>query len=143
MMKQLHPLMLTELGLKATLEDMLNHWSQRNPELKLSMQCTDAVEELDQKVSIQIFRVIQESMTNIIRHAHATRVTIELKIINNGQQKLQIKIIDDGQGCDINVVSSGFGLLGMRERIKSLEGVLTLTSQPQQGLIVTACIPIK
>ena len=142
MMHQLHPLMLTELGLKATLEDMLNHWSERNPELTLSMECTDAVNELEQKISIQVFRVIQECLTNIIRHAHAKRVKIELEVINEVQKTLQLKVTDDGQGCDINVVSSGFGLLGMQERIKTLGGELTLTSQAQQGLTVIACIPM-
>jgi two-component system sensor histidine kinase UhpB len=143
MMHQLHPLMLTELGLKATLEDMLDHWSERNPELILSLECTDAVEELEQKISIQVFRVIQECLTNVIRHAHAKRVRIELNVINEVQKKLQLKVTDDGQGCDINVVSSGFGLLGMQERIKTLEGELTFKSQAQQGLTVIAFIPMK
>jgi two-component system sensor histidine kinase UhpB len=135
--------MLTELGLKATLEDMLDHWSERNPELILSMECTDAVDELEKKISIQVFRVIQECLTNIIRHAHAKRVRIELNVINEVQKKLQLKVTDDGQGCDINVVSSGFGLLGMQERIKTLEGELTFKSQAQQGLTVIAFIPMK
>jgi two-component system, NarL family, sensor histidine kinase UhpB len=70
-MHQLHPLALTELGLKAAIEDLLNHWSTKNPEIKFHLSCADEVDTLGQKITIQIFRVIQECLTNTIRHADA------------------------------------------------------------------------
>jgi two-component system sensor histidine kinase UhpB len=143
MMHQLHPLILSELGLKATLEDMGNYWSERNPGLTLSIRCADAVDNLGHKFKIQLFRVIQECLTNISRHADARRVGITLSIDWDQQKMLQLQVVDDGKGCDLNMLSSGFGLRGMQERIKTLGGVLTFQSQPGHGMVVTARVPIQ
>ncbi len=142
MMQQLHPLILIELGLKATLEDLVSHWAERNPELLLTLHCDDAVDALDKKITIQVFRVIQECLTNIIRHAHASHVNINLDIGNQQINRLHLQVEDDGQGCDIDSVSSGFGLLGMQERIKSLDGSFELHSRPGAGMKIIAIIPI-
>lgn len=80
MMRQLHPLVLTELGLRATVEDLLNQWGERNPTLKITFNCTDAVDVLEHQYTIQIFRVIQECLTNIVRHAQATEAHIDIAI---------------------------------------------------------------
>lgn len=142
MMQQLHPLVLTELGLKAMLEEMVNRWSERNPELRLSINCSDDVDGLDKNLSIQVFRVIQECLTNVIRHAHADRVSIDLENIHQPQAVLQLKVKDNGCGCDLKSISRGFGLQGMQERVKSLHGALSVQSQPGAGMTVTAKIPL-
>jgi two-component system sensor histidine kinase UhpB len=144
MMHQLHPLVLTELGLKATMEDLLNHWSSRNPELKLIITCPDEVDDLEQKITIQIFRVVQECLTNIVRHAQAKQAVISLKIEhqNKIRSALRLQVTDDGQGCTIETIKTGFGLLGMRERINSLGGEFTIQTQPHQGLNIIATIPL-
>jgi two-component system, NarL family, sensor histidine kinase UhpB len=141
MMRNLHPLVLTELGLKASLEDLLNHWAQRHPELSISLDCADVVDKLEQKITIQVFRIVQECLTNIIRHAKATEVTIHLEI--NPEKMLQLEIVDNGQGCLLSETKKGFGLLAIRERIKSLDGVLTIQTAQQQGMKITANIPLK
>lgn len=142
MMQQLHPLVLTELGLKATLEEMVNHWSERNPDLNLAIRCSDEVDALDKAVIIQVFRVIQECLTNVVRHAKAHRVTIDLKMTDKPQDTLLLKVQDDGQGCDLSVTNRGFGLRGIKERIKSLNGEISLQSKPSEGMTVTARIPL-
>jgi len=139
MMHQLHPMILTDLGLKATLEDMANHWSERNPQLALSIECCTRADALDQKISIQLFRVIQECLTNTVRHAQAKQVKVTL---TTQADSLQLRVADDGIGCDIKRVCSGFGLRGMQERIKSLGGELSIHSQPGQGMTITAKIPL-
>ncbi|MGZ8223080.1 MAG: histidine kinase [Methylobacter sp.] len=145
MMHQLHPLVLTELGLKATMEDLLNHWSMRNPELKLTITCPDEVDDLEQKISIQIFRVVQECLTNIVRHAQASQAAISLEIEHQTDTgpKLRLQVTDNGQGCAANRIKTGFGLLGMRERINSLGGNFTIQTQPQLGMTITATIPLS
>lgn len=143
MMHQLHPLVLTELGLKATLEDLRNHWASRNPALNLRIDCPDEVDGLDLKITIQLFRVVQECLTNIIRHAHAQQALIKLEIIPAAQHKtLLLQVTDNGLGCAKNQLNSGFGLRGMRARVHSLGGQLTIQSQPQQGMSITASIPL-
>ncbi|TAL45541.1 MAG: histidine kinase, partial [Methylovulum sp.] len=135
------PLVLTELGLKATLEDLLNHWSSRNPELQLSLHCPDAVDSLEQKITIQIFRIVQECVTNIVRHAQASRASINLELVSG--KLLQLQISDNGRGCERETLKTGFGVLGMRERINSLGGTLMIQTQPGQGLSINASIPLK
>jgi len=144
MMHQLHPLVLTELGLKATMEDLLNHWSIRNPELKLTITCPDEVDFLEQKITIQIFRIVQECLTNIVRHAQAKQAAISLEIEHQGKTgaALRLQVTDDGQGCAIDKIKTGFGLLGMRERINSLGGKFTIQTQPRQGMSIIATIPL-
>jgi two-component system sensor histidine kinase UhpB len=139
MMHQLHPLILTELGLKATLEDLINHWAIRQPTLKISLDYANEVDNLDAKIAIQLFRVVQECLTNTVRHAKATHASIRLAI---DQQLLQLTVADNGQGC-VSSEKTGFGLLGMKERINSLGGELTLQSQPQQGMTIQASIPLS
>jgi two-component system sensor histidine kinase UhpB len=169
MMHQLHPLVLTELGLKASMEDLLNHWALRNPALKLTINCPDEVDTLEPKITIQVFRIVQECLTNIVRHAQAKQAIISLEIVHSSTtgRTLRLQVTDDGQGCvlgqpqgiaptnaEISVgaipcgrpaemIKTGFGLVGMRERINSLGGELTIQTQPQQGMSVIATIPLK
>ncbi len=142
MMQQLHPLVLTELGLKATLDEMVNQWSERNPNLNLAINCSDEVDDIDKNIIIQTFRVIQEGLTNVARHAQAHLVTVDLEIQDSPQVSLQLKIQDDGQGCDLSNLNRGFGLLGIKERIKSLNGEINLLSKPGEGMTITALIPL-
>jgi two-component system sensor histidine kinase UhpB len=144
MMHQLHPLILTELGLKATLEDLLNLYLTRHPEINIVMTCSPEVDNLEQKITIQIFRVIQECLTNIVRHAQAKQVSIDLDITKSGEGRKQftLKVMDDGQGCSATMIKSGFGLLSMRERIHSLGGEFAIQTQPQKGMCVMAGIPL-
>ncbi|MCK9394447.1 MAG: histidine kinase [Methylobacter sp.] len=144
MMHQLHPLVLTELGLKATMEDLLNHWAIRNPELKLTIDCPDEVDDLEQKITIQIFRVVQECLTNIVRHAQAKQAAISLEIDHQAKtgKALRLQVTDDGQGCATDTIKTGFGLLGMKERINSLGGEFTIQTRPQLGMSVIATIPL-
>ena len=141
MMKQLHPLILTELGLKATLEDLINHWDSRTTAITFNLQVDEAVDSLDKTITIQVFRVIQESLTNIIRHAQATRVSISLSI-KVGSNTLDLLVKDNGQGCDLSTVSTGFGLQGMAERVKLLGGSFELQSQVDKGMQIKAQIPL-
>ena len=142
MMQQLHPLVLTELGLKASLDDLIQHWAERNPDLNLTIDCDDCVDSIDKTIAIHIFRVIQECLTNIIRHAQASAVNIRFDIIEQPFAQLHLSICDNGRGCDLTANQPGFGLLGMKERIKSLNGEISFMSMPQQGMSISVKIPL-
>lgn len=145
MMHQLHPLILSELGLKATLEDLLNHWAVRNPALSISLNSPDEVDLFEQKISIQVFRIVQECITNSIRHAKASKVVISLEILQESaiRSVLRLQVTDDGQGCSLEKLKTGFGLLGMRQRVNSLTGELTIKTLPNEGMSIIAIIPVK
>lgn len=141
-MTQLHPLTLTELGLKAAIEDLTSRWSAKMPGLKFAFHCTGAVDAIDPNISIQVFRVIQECLTNIIRHAGAKECTINLIIEHNPINQICLTVKDDGKGSPMEQLNKGFGVLGMRERIHSLGGSLSMHSSLNQGVEVKALIPL-
>ena len=140
MMKQLHPALLTELGLKATLEDLLHQWQARSPSIAFTLHCDDAVDQVAPNTVIQVFRIIQEGLTNIIRHARATQVSVKIQL---NQGKLILLVTDNGCGCESDKLTSGFGLLGIKERIKLLEGSLQISSKIDNGLQLKAQIPLS
>ncbi len=141
MMQQLHPLILTELGLAATLDDLVNHWHERHPAMNLTLHYDDAIDDFSKTTTIQIYRVIQECLTNIIRHAQASEVVISLDVAQDANT-LHLQVADNGQGCCLETMATGFGLLGIKERIKSLAGEFDLQSQPGQGMKINAYIPM-
>ena len=141
MMQQLHPLLLSELGLKAALDDLISRWHEHNPELTITLDCDDRVDQLDDTLNIQLFRVIQECLTNINRHAQARQVKITLKI-DAIQPKLELYVNDDGRGCHPDQLRSGFGVSGIRERIASLDGQFSIDTQLGKGLTLQAQIPL-
>lgn len=142
MMHQLHPLVLTELGLKAAIEDLIGHWTARHPELHLSLDCSEQVDGLNQKITIQIFRVVQECLTNIVRHALASEATIAIRIDREAEARLRLEVRDNGQGCEDGNLKAGFGLRGMRERIQSLGGEFSIDTRLRQGMRIAASIPL-
>lgn len=138
MMHQLHPLVLTELGLKAGLEDLIAHWAIRANQLEIQLDCSSDTEQLSANIAIQVFRIVQECLTNIVRHAQANTAHIELSI---AQQVLLLKVSDNGIGCQ-EVSKTGFGLLGMKERVHSLGGEFSLHSQQGLGTRISVRIPL-
>jgi two-component system sensor histidine kinase UhpB len=79
-----------------------------------------------------------------VRHAQAKQAAISLKIERQAKTgtALRLQVTDDGQGCAVNKIKTGFGLLGMKERINSLGGELTIQTQPHQGMSIIATIPL-
>ena len=91
--------------------------------------------------STAVFRVVQESLTNVTRHSQAREVVISMQRCG---PHLQVVVRDDGQGFDTDVVGKGrgFGLFGMRERVLALGGSLRIASAPGQGTAVTIKLPV-
>ena len=95
---------------------------------------------LDDIQATAVFRVVQESLTNVARHAHATEVVIT---VGGGDGGLELRVQDNGGGFDPAVVrrAQGFGLLGMRERVLALGGKLHIDSVPGKGTSVVIDLP--
>lgn len=98
--------------------------------------------KLHEDIATCIFRIFQESLTNIMRYAQAKKVLISLNIID---KKITMTIEDDGIGFDIGVVQSRktFGILGMRERVRSLDGQFELNSAPGKGTKISISLPYR
>ena len=136
MMRALHPLSLTELGLGATLSDLVREWQRRVPELNFDLDYDPSLEQLSHDVTIHVYRIVQECLTNVVRHANATEVTI---LLTKRANTVWITVADNG--CGAILTDPGFGLLGMRERAESLGGKLKFESAQQGGESVVAQLP--
>ena len=143
MLHRLRPEVLDELGLAPALHDLVETWQLRNPGVTCSFTFNnDELANMSEPVSITAYRLVQECLTNITRHAHATHVEIitVLGTLYSPIQTLDISVSDNGKGFDPRQ-PRGFGLAGMRERIEGLGGSFKLTSQSGAGTLVQACIP--
>jgi signal transduction histidine kinase len=92
------------------------------------------------EISTALYRILQESLTNISKHSGATQVDIDLQHRDN---TIHLQIVDNGQGFDPERNTTGFGLQGMRERTTTLRGKFLLASQLEQGCCITISIPLS
>jgi signal transduction histidine kinase len=87
-----------------------------------------------------MYRLVQEALTNVVKHAGASRVTVT---VIEDDATVQLNITDDGAGFQTDAASEGFGLIGMRERVALLGGELDFDSQPGAGTTVAARLPVQ
>jgi two-component system sensor histidine kinase DegS len=87
-----------------------------------------------------IYRIVQEALTNAIKHANARRVWIEVR---EADGSVTIVVGDDGQGFDPGVAAKGFGLVGMRERTMLADGTLEVRSEAGAGTVLEVCLPVR
>ncbi|MEM8675488.1 MAG: sensor histidine kinase [Cyanobacteria bacterium P01_G01_bin.67] len=111
---------------------------QHRTEIAFNYQCLVA-HRLPQKITTTVYRIVQEALTNIIKHAEATEVDISLQILTN---QLEIRVEDNGIGFDPLENTTGFGIQGMGERTKALGGKFKLVSEPEIGCKISATIPL-
>jgi two-component system, NarL family, sensor histidine kinase UhpB len=136
---ELRPSILDDLGLAAGLE-----WLGRDFETRTGLRCAVSVPnniEISPERGIAVFRMCQEALTNVARHANATHVSIDL-VEADGQLTLEVR--DNGRGISPQELQghASFGLLGMRERATLLGGTATITGQPGKGTSVEVQVPV-
>ena len=135
---QLRPQSLDRLGLIATIRGMISTLEKNNPQLTIDFS-TNMEEALPASVKINLYRVIQEAMHNIIKYANAHNVYIQLLY---SEDHLYLRIEDDGIGFDTkNALTWGLGLKHMEERIDQLGGSFHIESEQGEGTIISAFIP--
>lgn len=150
LIRSLRPVALDELGLSASLEHLVDTWRSintgaliTNPEVKqvnYLLNIKGNIDVLRESINIAIFRIVQEALTNCAKHAQAN--TINVSIVNY-QQELIIIIDDDGIGFDTTRSTIGFGLLGIQERVESLNGELQIFSQHKSGVKIMITIKVN
>jgi signal transduction histidine kinase len=134
--EDLRPSALSNLGLIPALEILTQEFTQRSG-LQLSLELADTA--TDDHDRLALYRLVQEALTNVMRHAKAKHVRVTL---GEADGWLQLHIRDDGQGFNPDAVGAGHhGLIGMRHRIESLGGTLQLLSAPGRGTLVLARLP--
>lgn len=145
LIRHLRPVGFDELGIAAALEYCANDWRARLPGVAIDLSIVGDLRELVEIKRLALFRLVQESLTNIARHAEATRVTIRIERSGGREHEggeVVVGIADNGKGMELEAPRAGLGLVGMRERVAALGGRLKLTSRPGAGLEIVASIPL-
>jgi signal transduction histidine kinase len=141
----LMPSVLDDFGLGAGLQSLCEQFSKRSG-LKISFHEHGLTDRLSQDMEIALYRIAQEALNNIMKHAQAREVEVQIVRHKNG---LRLTIEDDGNGMKGNVplkgpsVSGGTGLVGIRERANSFGGTILIDSSPGKGTMINVEIPIK
>ncbi|HEX6828961.1 MAG TPA: histidine kinase, partial [Burkholderiales bacterium] len=122
MLQRLRPETLESLGLEEAVRELVEGWRARNPDVECRLELAAPLGAIDDAAGIAAYRVVQEALTNVARHARARRVMVRLAR-GSGRERdaLEITVRDDGIGR-IPEPQRGFGLLGMRERVEALGG---------------------
>ncbi|MFH1498388.1 MAG: sensor histidine kinase [Verrucomicrobiota bacterium] len=140
--RELRPSVLDDLGLIPALRAYMKTMADRK-KIRIELTATASVETLNDRGRTVLYRVAQEALTNVARHAQATLVSVSIK---KTQGAVRMEVHDDGKSFNVektigSKTNKRLGLLGMRERVEMVGGTLTIESAPGHGTTVCAYIP--
>lgn len=136
MLHSLRPALLDELGLADSLRELVAQWQEHNPNINCLLSMEGALDNLGETLSITIYRLVQEGLTNVTKHAQASHVAITLHRkhdITANKDSVMLTIEDDGKGIVPNMPTNGFGLPGMRERVLAEGGHFSIDDSCEKG----------
>ncbi len=144
MLRRIRPAYVEELGLEAGIREQVAAFRQRNPWIACALDVQGDLASLDEEVGVTIYRVVQESLSNITVHAKARNVSIGLSVraaaaLPDGG--VDIRISDDGAGFFQLRSNRGLGLTGIRERARALGGSCSIVSEPGKGTRIDVTVP--
>ena len=144
-LERLRPVGLAELGLREALTALQRLWSESHPEVEIETSISHALGETGETAELTIYRVVQEALTNVFRHARATAVNVSIEPaqppagVQGNRDYALVCVRDNGRGLKPDQ-KFGLGLTGMRERILALGGTLTVASG-EGGVTIEAMVP--
>jgi two-component system, NarL family, sensor histidine kinase UhpB len=144
-LRRLRPPGLDELGIAAALEDCIDGWRRRMPGVRFELAIADGCDDLGEAVNMTLYRLVQEGLTNVAKHARATRASVRidrLRVTGDASEMLRLAIVDDGVGVDPAPQGRGFGLIGMRERVDALRGTFEVAGAQPHGTRIVALLPL-
>jgi two-component system, NarL family, sensor histidine kinase UhpB len=145
MLGRLRPIGLADLGLEAAIENLVAFWRRRRPEMGYQVSVSRECEGLPEMIGTTICRIVQEALSNAVRHAQAKQVTITVEPCHDpgaGSDAIRAIISDDGRGM-AEQSRMGYGLTGIGERIAALRGRLSFSNRPGAGFAVIATLPVR
>jgi two-component system, NarL family, sensor histidine kinase UhpB len=145
LIRELRPTGLDELGLAAALEHCLETWRPRLPGVSLRLDIAGDFSALPESITVTLYRLVQEALTNVAKHAAARNVDVRLERAGapGGEgDRIEASVADDGVGTSPGLPTRGLGLMGMRERVRALRGELLFSSSPGSGFELCARIPV-
>jgi signal transduction histidine kinase len=154
-MQRLRPSILEDLGLAETLRQEVDAWQTRHPKTRCTLSMNADLSGLQEQTAITIYRIVQESLTNIAKHANASNVSINFDVVDDftigDADSIPIKVLrfsirDDGVGMDSKPARGrglGLGLIGIRERASALCGEMNIQTTNGQGLEIIVTLPLS
>lgn len=140
--KRLRPEMLETLGLDAAVSEIVAGYNSVSTTCRFEYASSGPFLKMDSNVALSAYRLIQESISNIMKHAQASHVKIDLTL-SEEDRMLRLAVVDNGLGFDMRNYQAGIGLIGMRERVSALGGVLDIQSSPGNGTAIRAEFPVQ
>jgi signal transduction histidine kinase len=139
--RRLHPSILEDLGLADAIQSECDGLARREP-IEVHFESRDCPPHLPLDISLCLYRITQESLRNIAKHAGATQVHVSL---TGGKDLIHLQIKDNGRGFNPTHLPGkpGLGLISMRERVRLIQGEIIIGSQPGQGTVVEIKAPLK
>lgn len=143
MISQLRPAVLDELGLVPAVQQLVDDWNSAHADTFCHLDIRADISRAADVVKINIYRIIQESLTNVARHASAKNVHILLEHPARDGDLVALEIRDDGAGFDRDRTRAGMGLSGIRERVDSMGGEFELEAGLNRGVNLTIILPVE
>ncbi|MBI4515011.1 MAG: sensor histidine kinase [Deltaproteobacteria bacterium] len=140
----LRPAVLDDLGLVPAIRSYITRFSERT-QIAIALEAPPAETRLPRPIEVALYRVLQEALTNVARHAAARHVSVRLQV---DSEAAALVVHDDGRGFDVSAIlqnpppDHGMGLLGMRERVAIYRGTFTIDSSDRSGTEVALTIPL-
>lgn len=139
----LRPMVLDDLGLAPAINRYLADYKEQYG-LQIEFLFFGQQRRLDSSIEVALFRIIQETVSNIRKHARANSAVVKMELL---RKRVNIHVKDDGRGFDLDKVIAdknrdGYGLVGMRERVQLLEGEINITTAPGQGTSISISVPV-
>ena len=141
MIHSLRPALLDELGLVDSLRELVAQWQAHNPNINCLLSLEGELDNLGETHNITIYRLVQEGLNNINKHAQASHVDIKLHRKHGdtaNKDSIKLTIEDDGKGIDPSESTNGFGLVGMRERVLAVGGKFIVNNSCEKGAYLEA-----
>lgn len=139
LMAWLRPAILDELGLVLALQHMVDDWNSHHEDTFCSLRIDADLSRLDAQRQIQVYRIVQEALTNVAKHSQADRVEVSI----TGSPQADLVIHDNGRGFDTRHFRSGIGMANIRDRAKLLNGSSQVDSKPGEGTTVRVSFPLE
>lgn len=139
---RLRPEVLDTLGLVGAVDEMVRNYDQLNPDCRFTFQTFGDLDNLDGALSIAAYRIVQEALSNVVKHSQATQAAVVVSVPSDGE-RLRLSIRDNGKGFDASAASRGIGAIGMTERVFAFSGAIEFRTAPGKGTEVDVDLPLK
>jgi two-component system sensor histidine kinase UhpB len=139
--RRLRPEVLDTLGLQGAVEEMLNGYDAPHPNCRFEFNPSGDFSKLEGGLAIAAYRLVQEALSNIVKHAAASKVSVSL-FVDDEENALYITVSDNGAGFDPATINSGIGIIGMRERVFAFNGQMEIMTKAGIGTAIAIQLPV-